>query len=158
MGKMDVLIHNFEEIVSMSKSPNSTVGALLGSRELYDRLLLGIEHADLAVGEGRNVMTKVNQLGDTLNQNMAILLRRADTTSFLLTRTAQNAEALSIKANHLAGQGEQVLARVDELLKDGSGKLDQAGDVIGAVSGLWPIKGRIDSPKEFPLLLNEAGP
>ena len=36
-----------------SKDPNTTVGAMLGSRELYDRLLAGVNNVDTAVTEGR---------------------------------------------------------------------------------------------------------
>jgi phospholipid/cholesterol/gamma-HCH transport system substrate-binding protein len=159
MGKMDVLINNIEELVHLSRSPNSTVGALLGSRELYDDLLKGVRNIDNAVGEGRHVMARVNNLGDTLHVSMTGLLKRADTTAYLLTRTAEQAERLSSHANKLADKGEVVLSRLDDLLKDGTGKMEEAGDLVQATSSMWPFKNRLPAePKEFPLLLNEAMP
>jgi phospholipid/cholesterol/gamma-HCH transport system substrate-binding protein len=157
MGKMDVLINNIENLVHMSRSPNSTVGALLGSRELYDQLLSGVKQVDHAVVEGRGVLARVGQIGDTLQVGVTGLLRRADTTSILLRRTAEQ-ERLSTHANRLADQGEVVLSRVDDLIKDGAGKMDQAGDLVDAASGMWPFKSRMPSAKEFPLLMNEAMP
>lgn len=158
MGKMDMLINNIENVVHLSRSPHSTVGALLGSRELYDDLLRGVHNIDSAVNEGREVMARVNGIGDTLQTGIQGLLKRADTTAYLLTRTAEQAEKLSTHANRLADRGETVLARVDDLLKDGAGKMDQAGDLVEVASGMWPFKNRLPSAKEFPLLLNEAMP
>ncbi len=158
MGKMDMLINNIESVVHLSRSPNSTVGALLGSRDLYDDLLRGVHNIDLAVTEGREVMARVNGIGDTLQTGIQGLLKRADTTAFLLTRTAEQAEKLGTHANRLAVRGEAVLARVDDMLKDGAGKMDQAGDLVDVASGMWPFKNRLPSAKEFPLLLNEAMP
>lgn len=159
MGKMDDLIHNLESLVRMSRSPNSTVGALLGSRDLYDRLLHGVENVDLAVGEGRQVMRQVNEITDSLHLGLTGFLSRADTISGHLSRTAAQAETLSLTANRLADKGEVVLSRVDDLLKDGAGKMDDAGQLITAVSGMWPVKGKMPKPpEEFPLLLNEVSP
>jgi phospholipid/cholesterol/gamma-HCH transport system substrate-binding protein len=56
MGKMDQLINSIDQVVVMSKDPNTTVGAMLGSRELYDRLLAGVNNVDTAVTEGRRVL------------------------------------------------------------------------------------------------------
>jgi phospholipid/cholesterol/gamma-HCH transport system substrate-binding protein len=158
MGKMDLLINNIERLVHMSRSPNSTVGALLGSRELYDQLLSGVKQVDQAVGEGRQVLARVGEIGDTLQVGVTGLLRRADTTAELLTRTAVQAERLSNHANRLANQGETVLARVDDLLKDGAVKMDKAGDLVDVASGMWPFRSRLPEAKEFPLLMNEAMP
>jgi len=158
MGKMDMLINSLEEIVHLSRSPKSTVGALLGSRELYDELLGGVRNMDKAVTESRQVMARANDLGDSLNSGMMSLLRRADTTAFLMIRTAEQAEKLSLHANRLADRGETVLNRVDDLLKDGADQMDKAGDFVEVASGMWPFKGRMPAPEEFPLLLNEAMP
>jgi phospholipid/cholesterol/gamma-HCH transport system substrate-binding protein len=158
MGKMDLLINNIESLVSMSRNPKTTVGALLGSRELYDELLHGVRQVDMAVGEGRIALSRVNQIGDTLHEGITTLLRRADTTSLLLNRTAAEAEKLGVHANRLADQGEAVLSRVDHLLKDGAGKMDQAGDLVEVASGMWPFKNRIPKVDAFPMLLNEAMP
>jgi phospholipid/cholesterol/gamma-HCH transport system substrate-binding protein len=158
MGKMDDLLNNIGEVVRMSRDTASTVGAMLGSRVLYDQFLLGIAHTDTAVREGRRVLSRVDRLGDTLHSHLGTLLARADTTSGSLQRTAQEAERLGVKANALADQGDVLLRRVDQILLEGSGKLDQAGDLMDAVSRLWFIRSKLEPPKEFPVLLNTAGP
>lgn len=158
MGKMDVLINSIDEIVVMTKDPNSTVGAMLGSRELYDRLLKGVNQVDTAVGEGRHVLNQVKLLGDTVNASLGAFLARADTTTSKMVKTAEEVEKLSVHANGLADQGETILKRMDQIMLQGSGKLEQAGDVMDAVSKLWFIRGKLETKGEYPLLLNEAGP
>lgn len=158
MGKMDVLINSIDEIVVMTKDPNSTVGAMLGSRELYDRLLKGVNQVDTAVGEGRHVLNQVKLLGDTVNASLGAFLARADTTTSKMVKTAEEVEKLSVHANGLADQGEIILKRMDQIMLQGSGKLEQAGDVMDAVSKLWFIRGKLETKGEYPLLLNEAGP
>ena len=158
MGKMDVLINSIDEIVVMTKDPNSTVGAMLGSRELYDRLLKGVNQVDTAVGEGRQVLNQVKLLGDTVNSSLGAFLARADTTSTKMVKTAEEVEKLSVHANVLADQGETILKRMDQIMLQGSGKMEQAGDLMDAVSRLWFIRGKLEAKGEYPVLLNEAGP
>ena len=158
MGKMDQLINSIDEIVVMSKDPRSTVGAMLGSRELYDRLLSGVNQIDTAVGEGRQVIGQVRLLGDTLHSALGIILARADTTTDKLMKTSQEVEKLSTHANVIADQGESVLKRLDQMMVQGAGKMDQAGDLMDAVGSLWFIKGKMERKTEYPLLLNEVGP
>lgn len=158
MGKMDQLINSIDTVVSMSRDRHSTVGAMLGSRELYDRLLAGVNNVDTAVGEGREVLGGLKRLGDTLEASMGGLLAKADSTTAKLVRTADQAEKLSLHANQLADQGEVVLKRLDQIMLQGSGKLEQAGDLMDAVSGLWFIRGKLKTQEEYPVLLNEAGP
>lgn len=157
MGKMDVLINSIDEIVVMTKDPNSTVGAMLGSRELYDRLLEGVSQVDTAVGEGRQVLGRVKLLGDTVNASLGAFLARADTTSAKMVRTAEQVEKLSVHANVIAGQGESILKRMDQIMLQGAGKMEQAGDLMDAVSKLWFIRGKMQPKGEYPVLLNEAG-
>ncbi|HKP97511.1 MAG TPA: MlaD family protein [Fibrobacteria bacterium] len=158
MGKMDQLINSIDEIVVKTKDPNTTVGAMLGSRDLYDRLLYGVNSVDTAVGQGRAVLSRVQLLTDTLHVALGGILARADSTSGKLVRTAEQAEKLSVHANVLAGQGETILRRMDQLMLQGAGKIDQAGDLMDAVSSLWFIKGKMAKKGEYPVLLNEAGP
>jgi hypothetical protein len=158
MGKMDQLINSIDEIVVKSKDPNTTVGAMLGSRDLYDRLLAGVNNVDTAVSEGRLVMNRFQLMADTVHSAVGGLLARADTTSERLMKTAEQAERLSVHANVLAGQGETILRRMDQIMVQGAGKLDQAGDLMDAVSGLWFIRGKMAKKGEYPVLLNEAGP
>ncbi|MDB5048526.1 MAG: mce-like protein [Fibrobacteres bacterium] len=158
MGKMDQLINSIDEIVVKAKDPNTTVGAMLGSRDLYDRLLDGVNSVDTAVGQGRVVLGKVALLTDTLHLALGGILARADSTSGKLVRTAEQAEKLSVHANVLAGQGETILRRMDQIMLQGSGKIDQAGDLMNAVSSLWFIRGKMVKKGDYPVLLNEAGP
>jgi hypothetical protein len=158
MGKMDQLINSIDEIVVKAKDPNTTVGAMLGSRDLYDRLLDGVNSVDTAVGQGRVVLGKVTLLTDTLHLALGGMLARADSTSGKLLRTAEQAEKLSVHANVLAGQSETILRRMDQIMLQGSGKIDQAGDLMNAVSSLWFIRGKMEKKGEYPVLLNEAGP
>lgn len=158
MGKMDQLINSIDEIVVKTKDPSTTIGAMLGSRELYDRLLAGVNNVDTAVSEGRHVMNRFQLMADTVHSAVGGLLARADTTSERLMKTAEQAERLGVHANVLAGQGETILRRMDQMMVQGAGKLDQAGDLMDAVSGLWFIRGKMVKKGEYPVLLNEAGP
>ena len=158
MGKMDQLINSIDEIVVMSKDPHTTVGAMLGSRELYDRLLAGVNNVDTAVTEGRRVLGRVGVMADTLHTSLTGVLARADTASARLVKTAEETERLGAQANVLASQGETILRRMDQIMLQGAGKLDQAGDLMDAVSSLWFIRGKMQKKGEYPVLLNEAGP
>ena len=104
------------------------------------------------------VLSRVQLLTDTLHVAMGGILARADSTSEKMVRTADQAEKLGVHANQLADQGETLLRRMDQLMLQGSGKIEQAGDLMDAVSGLWFIKGKMAKKGEYPVLMNEAGP
>jgi hypothetical protein len=97
-------------------------------------------------------------MADTLHSSLAGVLARADTASIRLVRTAEETERLGVQANVLAGHGETILRRMDQIMLQGAGKLDQAGDLMDAVSSLWFIRGKMRKQGEYPVLLNEAGP
>ncbi len=158
MGKMDQLINSIDEVVTMSKDPGSTVGAMLGSRELYDRLLAGVNNVDTAVSEGRRVLGRVGVMADTLHASLVGVLARADTASVRMVKTAEETERLGAQANVLAAQGETILRRMDQIMLQGAGKIDQAGERMDAVGSLWFIRGKMAKKGEYPVLLNEAGP
>jgi hypothetical protein len=104
------------------------------------------------------VLGRVQLLTDTLHVALGGILARADSTSGKLVKTAEQAEKLGIHANVLADQGETILRRMDQIMLQGSGKLEQAGDLMDAVSNLWFIKGKLAKKGEYPVLMNEAGP
>jgi hypothetical protein len=147
-----------DDIARRAGDPNTSVGAMLGSRDLYDRLLVGATRLDSVLDQGQGVLARVDHLGDTLYNHMGVLLGRADTTTASLQRTAFNVEQLGKKANGLADRSDGILRRVDQVLIEGAGKMDQAGDLMDAVSRLWFIRSKMDAPSEFPTLLNTANP
>lgn len=158
MGKMDLLIGHIGTVVAKTQDTNSSVGAMLGSRELYDRLLQGIENVDATAGAGKELLVRVNRAGDSLNTAFGALLGRADTTSQRLLGAAQQAEALGMQANAMARQGEGLLDRLDVILQEGTGKIEQAGDLMDAVGDLWFIRSKLKRSDEFPMLRRSAGP
>lgn len=158
MGKMDQLINSIDTVVEMTRDPKTTIGALLGSRDLYDRLLASVNNVDTAVGQGRQVLSRVQLLTDTIHNSLGGFLTRADTTSQRLVRTADQVEKLSMKANVIADDGEAMMRRMDQMMVQGAGKIDQAGDLMDAVSHIWFIRGKVAKQGDYPLLLNEMGP
>ncbi len=145
LAKVDHLVTDVDEVMRRAGDPNATLGAMLGSRELYDRLLSGVAHADTALDQGQRLLGRADHLGDTLYHHVGVLLARADTASMSLQRTMAQAERLGGKANGIADRGDSVLRRADQVLREGSGKLEQAGDLMDAVSRLWFIRSKLDS-------------
>lgn len=162
MGKMDELLGSIGQVVAMARDSGSSVGAMLGSRELYDRVLTSLEGFDGAVQEGRTVLGKASAIEDQLSTALPSILTRADSTALLALLTVKEVEKLGLSANRIARKGEVVLDRLDGVLAEGSAKVDQAGEVMDAVSGLWPLKSKLrrvgNDPAEYPVLLRESQP
>jgi phospholipid/cholesterol/gamma-HCH transport system substrate-binding protein len=158
MGRMDQLIGHIGSVVAKTQDPNTSVGAMLGSRELYDRLLEGIENVDATAGAGKELLGRVNRAGDSLNTVFGELLVRADSTSVRMLGAAEQAEALGFQANSMARQGEILLGRLDVILQEGTGKIEQAGDLMNAVGDLWFIRSKLKREDDFPMLRRSAGP
>ncbi len=158
MNKTDQLLGRMNQVVQMSLDPHSTVGALLGSRDLYDRFSLSLDRMDTAMGEGKHLFVRLQGLEGKLSATLPSVLSHVDSTAYHLLRTSQEAEKLSTHANLLADQGEGILKKTDHLLSEGAGKLEQAGDLMDAVSQFWFIRHKLEQKGDYPLLSNELGP
>ncbi len=159
MGKTDQLLASIGRVVAMSQDSSSTIGAMLGSRALYDRFFVSLDRLDTVMSQGNDMLAGIHRLEKTVSASAGPMLANADSAIRALQNASIQAEILSINANHLAERGETLLDRVDGILLDGAGKVDQAGELMDAVSQLWFIRGKMrPEVKAYPLLLQEMGP
>ncbi len=159
MGKTDQLLSSIGTVVAMSQDSSSTVGAMLGSRALYDRLFNSLDRLDTVMVQGKDMLAGIQGLEQTVSATAGPMLANADSAIKALQNASVQAELLSVNANHLAERGETLLDKVDAILLDGAGKIDQAGNLMDAASKLWFIRGKMHPPvKEYPVLLQEMGP
>ncbi len=158
MGKTDLLLTKVGQVVQLSTDSSTTIGALLGSRVAYDRLLGSLDKIDLLADQGQKVALQTDTITQLVLNKVPNLLAQTDSITSTLLNTSKQAEILSIAANRLASETGDVIGRVDQFLLEGTDQMAKAGDLIDAVSNFWLIRRKLEGKDEFPILANGVGP
>lgn len=162
IDRIGKLVEVADTLLNKVIDTNTTVGMLLGSRVIYDRL--------------DNIALRMdNMLGDmsgtfyTLNDKMPAALSFADTLSTGVIGLIGNLDNLASKAttmltsldttvqtvNSMVYELNSVMGTATNLITDGSQTLNRADDFVGGVSKFWFIRNKIPKKDSIPLLGEE---
>ncbi len=157
LDRVTVLIDAADTLVALVMDTGTTLGALLGSRQLYDALTLQLGRLDRMTYSGAAVMS-------TLNQTLPPLLGRADSIAYsmkdLLTGLAPMPERMSGMFNSLDSTVGRMNLLVDNLgtvssslgdfIEGGEQTLHNADDLIQGISNMWIVRRSIPAKDTVP--------
>ncbi len=160
MDKVDNLIGEAEDIIAKVQNPKTTIGAILGSRELYDTVMVNLDLVSKALNMGTGVLYDAKKLEGQVAGHLPGILNNADTTFGVLVGASFKLDRVVSQLNAVAQDITEILSKTDKVIDDGSQELENAGQLIDAVSDFWFVRGKIDNQKEKPfnMLLNNLGP
>jgi phospholipid/cholesterol/gamma-HCH transport system substrate-binding protein len=162
LQKVDKIVDNSDKLIQMSLDPKSTIGALIGSRELYDNITLQINR----LGE---IGTTSKGLLDNINRQLPGILDRVDTFSHQAVQLGDNFLTVSVKTeamvgsmdttifalNNMIGDLEEILKSAGHMLSGSETTLESVDDMVGSVNEFWFIKNDIPDKSNVPLLLDQ---
>ncbi|MFC1584022.1 MlaD family protein [Fibrobacterota bacterium] len=159
MDQVDGLLVKVDSIIYKVNDPGTTVGAMLGTRELYDKALQGLGNVNQVLEEGALVLHKAKKMEESVNQVLPGMLSNADTTFTSIMNSAGELEKTMGRMDGILDDAEGLVAKVESFLDEGSGTLENADEVMKAVSEFWFVRGKIKKmrAREFPLLGNGIG-
>ena len=131
LGRVNLLIDAADTLVAMAMDTGTTVGALFGSRGLYDNLNRQLIRLDDITLAGKNAIRKAALLVDTLQGSMPPLLHRVD-------GIADDVSGMMTDLKPLPG-------KVDRLIDNVDGMMNNIDTTIGKVDGLLKDVGQVTS-------------
>lgn len=174
LGRVNKLIDAADTLVAMTMDTSTTIGAVFGSRTLYDNLNRQLNRLDMITYAGKNALVKTSNLLDTLNVAVPPLLNRVDgITTDLSTMVTefkplpQKVDTLLANVDGLMGSVDSTMGRVDNLLGDAGkmltglgdfieateGTLQNADDLMDGISNMWIVRRSMPKKDSVPFMV-----
>lgn len=174
LGRVNDLIDAADTLVAMAMDTGTTVGALFGSRGLYDNLNRQLNRLDDITYVGKKVLFQTSGLLDTLQFAMPELLGKVnvitdDVGSLMgeLKPLPHRVDILMDNVDGMMGKLDNTFNRVDGMLTEvgkltsGIGDfmesteqtLQNADDLMAGISNMWIIRRSMPSKDTVPFMV-----
>lgn len=174
LERVNNLIDAADTLLTMAKDTGTTVGALFGSRGLYDNLNNQLRRVDNMTKVGSAALVQIASLFDTMHTEMPLLLDKvnyiaSDVQSVLgdLKPLPQKVDTLMTGVGNMMGHVDKTFGRVDGLLTEvglitsGLGDfmetteqtLQNADDLMEGISRNWLIRGSMPAKDSVPFMV-----
>ena len=174
LGRVDDLIDGVGSLLAMAMDTGTTVGALFGSRLLYDNLNRQLTRLDEITYSGKNLLHKTSFLVDTLNYRVPDLMGKVDVIAgdvnglmADLKPLPQKVDTLMGSVGVMVGNIEQTMSKADNLLGEmgnittGLGDfmeateatLQNADDLMDGIYNMWIIRRSMPKRDSVPFMV-----
>ena len=134
LGRVNALINAADTLVAMAMDTGTTVGALFGSRALYDNLNTQLNRLNDITLAGKSALYKASFLLDTLQTNVPSLMHRVDGLMDDASGMMSELKPLPGKVDKLMGNVDGMMGNLDSTIGKVDGLLDQVGQVTTGLS------------------------
>ena len=167
LGRVNRLIDAADELVAMALDTGTTVGALFGSRALYDNLNRQLFRLDEITYLGKNVLNDVSFLIDTLRSDVPQLVDRANNLTGNIGNLLEEFKPVPTQITTLLNSMDTTVERVDNLITDfgtvttglqdfmntTESTLQSADDLMSGMSQMWLLKNNIPKHDSVPFVV-----
>ena len=168
LGRVNELVDAADTLIGMAMDTGTTIGALFGSRLLYDNLNRQLTRIDDITFVGKKVLIQTSGLLDTMQNQVPVLLGKvddiADNVSGIMT---QKVDALMGNIDSMMGKVDNTFGRVDGLLNQVSlvtsglsdfmetteQTLQNADDLMAGISNMWLVRRSMPSKDSVPFMV-----
>ena len=172
--RVNELVDAADTLIGMARDTGTTIGALFGSRLLYDNLNRQLNRIDDITYQGKKVLYQASGLFDTMQYHIPTLLGKVDTiaenvSGFMteLRPMPQKVDNLMGTVDTLMGKVDNTFGRVDGLLNEvnlvTSGlsdfmeateqTLQNADDLMAGLSNMWIVKRSLPNKDSVPFMV-----
>lgn len=163
LERVTVLIDAADTLVALTMDTNTTIGALLGSKLVYEKLNTQLDRLDYFSYEGVKLL-------DVLSGEVPRILYRTDTLTQKLFTMTDALEGTPQKVNNLFNSIDDVFGRlngtvdslgrmvggVNDLVTRGEETLHSADNLIEGASNMWIIRRSIPKRDSVPFVAEDA--
>lgn len=174
LGRVNELVDAADTLIGMAMDTGTTIGALFGSRLLYDNLNRQLTRIDDITFVGKKVLIQTSGLLDTMQNQVPVLLGKvddiADNVSGIMTELKpmpQKVDALMGNVDAMMGKVDNTFGRVDGLLNQVSlvtsglsdfmetteQTLQNADDLMAGISNMWLVRRSMPSKDSVPFMV-----
>lgn len=174
LGRVNELVDAADTLIGMAMDTGTTIGALFGSRLLYDNLNRQLTRINDITFVGKKVLIQTSGLLDTMQNQVPVLLGKvddiADNVSGIMTELKpmpQKVDVLMGNIDSMMGKVDNTFGRVDGLLNQVSlvtsglsdfmetteQTLQNADDLMAGISNMWLVKRSMPSKDSVPFMV-----
>ena len=167
LGRVNRLVDAADELVTMALDTGTTMGALFGSRALYDNLNRQLYRLDEITYLGKNVLKKTSFLLDTMKTDVPTLISRANEVTNNIGNLLEDFKPLPGQVTSLLNSMDSTVGRVDNLVTDfgtvttglqdfmntTENTLQSADDLINGMSKMWLFRSNIPKHDSVPFVV-----
>jgi len=167
LGRVNHLIDAADGLITMALDTGTTMGALFGSRTLYDNLNRQLYRLDEITYLGKNVLKKTSFLLDTMKTGVPQLVSRANEVTNNVGSLLEDFKPLPSQVTSLLNSMDSTVGRVDNLVTDfGSvtsglqdfmntteNALQSADDLMNGISKMWLFRGNVPKHDSIPFVV-----
>lgn len=167
LGRVNRLIDAADTLIAMALDTGTTMGALFGSRALYDNLNRQLFRLDEITFIGKNVLKKTSFLLDTMKTDVPRLVSRANEVTDNVSNLLEDFKPLPSQVTSLLNSMDSTVGRVDNLVTDfgtvttglqdfmntTENTLQSADDLMNGMSKMWLLKGNIPKHDSVPFVV-----
>lgn len=167
LGRVNRLVDAADTLIAMALDTGTTMGALFGSRALYDNLNRQLFRLDEITFIGKNVLKKTSFLLDTMKTDVPRLVSRANEVTDNVGNLLEDFKPLPGQVTSLLNSMDSTVGRVDNLVTDfgtvttglqdfmntTENTLQSADDLMNGMSKMWLLKGNIPKHDSVPFVV-----
>ena len=174
LGRVNRLVDAADTLLSMANDTATTVGALFGSRGLYDNLNKQLSRIDDITFEGKKVLFQASGLLDTLQGDFPVFMNRIDSITgnvsdmlVELKPLPKKVDGIMDNVSGLMASVDTTMGKVDNLLNDvgsmtgnlsdfmesADATLQNADDLMQGISNMWIIRRNMPSKDSVPFVV-----
>lgn len=162
LDKVDHIAMTTDRILSMALDTNSSLGAVIGSRSLYNQITHQLENVEKLNDHAEQILATVDQrlpsVFDETDSLFKGVIKTSDKLDTIGTYALQMMGSVdtTIFALNMVLADFQILTRgVRQILNESTNKLERADDLMKGLSDIWFIRNRIPKKDTIPLLGGE---
>ena len=166
LGRVNRLVDAADELITMALDTGTTMGALFGSRALYDNLNRQLYRLDEITYLGKNVLNKTSFLLDTMKTDIPRLVSRANEVTNSVGNMVEDFKPLPGQVTSILNSMDSTVGRVDNLVTDFStvtsglqdfintteSTLQSADDLMNGMSQMWLLRNNIPKHDSVPFV------
>ena len=174
LGRVNELIDAADTLVAMAMDTGTTIGALFGSRALYDNLNRQLNRLDDITYAGKNTLEKTSKLLDTLSENVPPMVSKIDNMTTDRSSIVADLKPRPAKVDELMGNVgglvksmDTTMGRVDgmvdklglmtsniaDFMETTEGTLQNADDLMEGISNIWIVRRNMPSKDSVPFMV-----
>lgn len=174
LGRVNQLIDGVDTLLQMTMDTATTVGALFGSRGLYDNLNRQLGRLDDITYVGKKVLFQTSGLLDSLQYQVPSLINKVNVITDDVTAMMGELKPLPQKVDQLMGNVDGLMDNVGKTLVKADGLLTEVGqitsglgdfmesteqtlqnadDLMSGISNMWIIRRTLPSKDTVPFMV-----
>jgi|SRR5690554_109564 phospholipid/cholesterol/gamma-HCH transport system substrate-binding protein len=158
--RVNLLVDAADTLVKMVLDTGTTIGALLGSRHLYDNLNLQLNRLDKMTYAGTHILDAIHlkipglfENIDTLTTGARGLLTGLKDLPLQVDKTFNSLDSLLGKVDVLVGDLSGVTFSLDQFIGNSEQTLQNAEDLLTGLSNIWIINRSIPKKDSIPFIV-----